>query len=547
MLKEEIKNLFSLDKIALPENGIDEKHLEELDSVIFKNLDEDNILPEVISIYKKFQPMKQNAPEPMKKELFNTLRNYAKSKYDEKNYTQALIIYRFLAVKENLIAEDYINIATATANLYSNKISKYFANLYYKKEENKPLAFILLGDLYKNLIKDNKSAIKYYEKFLEINKTKASVYNIVADLYSKEYGDEKLEEQIRNYQKAFELNPSGRLSIHGLAFAYEKIGNNEQANYYYKKLLENNPTKTDFFNYGMFLIHCGDFVQGHKYIKNRFELDNINLKYPSNENKKWDLQSNIYDKTLLVHYEQGFGDTIMYCRFLPQLKQKAKKLIFVVQEELYDLIKNSPLISDEIKIVTSENDIEYDQNMALLDAPYVLKTKTTSIPYAKRYLMIPQEKIEKFHQNYIRKNNKIKVGIAYTGDRSSNYNDRNIALNKFNVLFGLKNAEFYYLQKEPVKHPGLINLGESFKDFTDTACAICCMDLIVSTDNVILNLAGALGKKTIALFNKETNYRWFKTKGKNVGWYNSVKPIQAEKQNDWDGVLLKVMNTINKL
>ena len=146
----------------------------------------------------------------------------------------------------------------------------------------------------------------------------------------------------------------------------------------------------------------------------------------------------------------------------------------------------------------------------------------------------------------MQKNNKIKIGIAYSGDKKSNYNDRNINLNKFNVLFGLKNAEFYFLQKQTVKNSKFINLGKYFKDFTDTASAICCMDIVISTDNVILNLAGALGKKTIALFNKETNYRWYKTTGKNVGWYNSVKPIQAEKQNDWDGVLLKVVNEINK-
>ena len=70
------------------------------------------------------------------------------------------------------------------------------------------------------------------------------------------------------------------------------------------------------------------------------------------------------------------------------------------------------------------------------------------------------------------------------------------------------------------------------------------MDLIITTDNVILNLAGALGVKTIALFNKETNYRWYKTEGENVGWYESVKPLQNEIQNDWNEVFSKLLNLV---
>ena len=70
------------------------------------------------------------------------------------------------------------------------------------------------------------------------------------------------------------------------------------------------------------------------------------------------------------------------------------------------------------------------------------------------------------------------------------------------------------------------------------------MDLIVSTDNVILNLAGALGVDTIALFNKETNYRWYQTEGENVGWYKSVKPLQAKKQNCWENVFFELVNLV---
>jgi ADP-heptose:LPS heptosyltransferase len=89
-----------------------------------------------------------------------------------------------------------------------------------------------------------------------------------------------------------------------------------------------------------------------------------------------------------------------------------------------------------------------------------------------------------------------------------------------------------------------MNDFENFKDFYDTACAIKNMDLVISTDNVILNLAGALGVKTIGLFNKYTNYRWYKLKGNDTGWYKSVRPIRAKVQDDWEQVFEDLLNVL---
>ena len=90
----------------------------------------------------------------------------------------------------------------------------------------------------------------------------------------------------------------------------------------------------------------------------------------------------------------------------------------------------------------------------------------------------------------------------------------------------------------------IINLSNTFNTFEDTACALKNMDVVVSSDNVILNLAGALGVPTLGLFNKYPNFRWFKLSGENVGWYDSVKPLQAELENQWMPVISRVMNYI---
>ena len=544
MQKELLENLFSKDSSPLAGNDIPIELLTSLDKFILDKIEENSIIPEVINIYQKFQPMKQDAPEAMKIKLFTTIKSFAMDVARNEKILDSLVLFRFLVVKANLVPQDYFSIAEGLQILGNSELSKKFLDIYVDKEQNKPLLFLTLGNFYNFVKLDLKKAVQYYEKYISIDETKPVVYTILANLYSRLYGEESLREQISYYEKAYSLKPNDRLSLHGLAFNYEILGDKDKADFYYQKLLENEPTDADFYNYGLFLISCGDFIRGHRFLRHR--KTNLNSILPLD--KKWDLDSDIKDKTLLIHFEEGFGDTFMYCRFVPFLKKYAKKIIFVVQDKLCDLIKNSPLISDGVDVISDTidiNSLEYDCWMGILDSPYVLKMTVENIPFPDKYLEVSQNLISNFAKNYLKNSENIKVGIAYHGDMSANYFGRDLSIDKFKPLLGLSNCDFYSFQYDEEENiDGVISLGKTFDNFTDTAMALKNMDLIITTDNVILNLAGALGVKTFALFNKQTNYRWFKLKGGNVGWYDSCTPFQVESQDDWSPVFARLVDIL---
>lgn len=540
MQKEELEALFNCDTLYLEDSNV-----KVIDAVIFSNYE--NKLPEeIFAVYSKFVSMKHEAPEPMKENLFATIRNFAQEQIKNGDFVGSLLLYRFLYVKKGIKIQDYPFIAENLANLNKKEDAIKFIEQYKSKEENKLLMYLTLANFYNRQIGDFKIAIEYYEKYIEIDKTKSVVYNILANLYSKFDGDGSLEKQIEYYKKSYELKPDNRLALHGLAFSYEKLGDFENADIFYKKLLENNPTVIDYSNYGMHLIRCGKFIEGHKYFIYRNLVDNeIFKKSITNTVEKLELlKSDFSDKTILVHYEQGFGDTFMYCRFLPLLKERAKKVIFVVQNELYDLIKNS-FISEGIEVVTDYSGLSFDVGIMLLDAPYVLGTEASTIPFKEGYLNVDPKLVDNYNKKYLKTDKNFKIGVAYSGDSGANYNSRDINIEKFRILSG-KDVSLYSLQKdENASCPGITSLGTTFNNFTDTACAIKNMDLVISTDNVILNLAGALGVKAIGLFNKQANYRWFKLEGNDVGWYKSVRPIQAIEQNDWEFVFEELLKIIS--
>lgn len=542
MDRAELKEYLYKDTIADEHLG---SILQRLDKLILSN--SENISEETFGIYKKFQPMKQNAPIGMKNELFRAVRNFIVEKFSKDEKADTLLLSRFLVVKAELVAGDLSILAECVANFEQFDLALDFLKFYEEKESNLPLKLLTLGNFYNLKLKDYKKAIKYYEHYLKIDETKSVIYTILASLYAKAYGDLSLEDQVRYFEKAYKLKPNDRLVLHGLAFGYEKLKNLKMANKFYEKLIQNNPTETDFYNYGAFLISCGEFESGHNYFTHRFFTGDKNLEYPISyaPEKRWNLKSDISDNVLLIHYEQGFGDTFMYCRFVPMMKNLAKQVIFVVQDSLYDLIKNSKIISDGVMVVPecqSEN-LEYDLHMALLDTPFVLKISAQNLPLCEKYLEVEDDKVKVYADKYLNKSNRIKVGICLHGNKNANYKGRDLELSKMQELFNLKDVEFYLLTEDKeTEIQNLIPLGETFETFTDTACAVKNMDVVLSTDNVILNLAGSLGVKTLGLFTKYPNFRWFKLSGNDVGWYKSVRPVQIE---DFDCNSALVSNLIN--
>ena len=542
MDREELKEYLYKDTIADEHLG---SILPRLDKLILSN--SENISEETFGIYKKFQPMKQNAPIGMKNELFRAVRNFIVEKFSKDEKADTLLLSRFLVVKAELVAGDLSILAECVANFEQFDLALDFLKFYEEKESNLPLKLLTLGNFYNLKLKDYKKAIKYYEHYLKIDETKSVIYTILASLYAKAYGDLSLEDQVRYFEKAYKLKPNDRLVLHGLAFGYEKLKNLKMANKFYEKLIQNNPTETDFYNYGAFLISCGEFESGHNYFTHRFSTGDKNLEYPISyaPEKRWNLKSDISDKVLLIHYEQGFGDTFMYCRFVPMMKNLAKQVIFVVQDSLYDLIKNSKIISDGVMVVSEcqSKNLEYDLHMALLDTPFVLKISAQNLPLCEKYLEVEDDKVKVYADKYLNKSNRIKVGICLHGNKNANYKGRDLELSKMQELFNLKDVEFYLLTEDKeTEIQNLIPLGETFETFTDTACAVKNMDVVLSTDNVILNLAGSLGVKTLGLFTKYPNFRWFKLSGNDVGWYKSVRPVQIE---DFDCNSALVSNLIN--
>lgn len=395
------------------------------------------------------------------------------------------------------------------------------------------------------------SALDYYKKYLEKDPQNAVIHNIVGYIYKKINAYENLDEQIKHFEKALELKPDYEVAIRNLAFAHTRAAQHQKALEYFEKLLGLNPLPDDYSAYACLKICLGDFEDGWKYYEYRFLKNFGRTFYPEINKPRWDGQE-IKDKTLLIHYEQGFGDTIQFFRYLEQVKPLVKNIIFLVQKEMLDLIKHNDGQIQVINESISLKEIEFDYHIPLLSLPLVLKATKQNIPFAEGYINADKEKIQLYKKTFFN-NNKFKIGISWQGATTGNAR-RDVPLQFFYSLGKLKNVQLYSLQKSYCSGQfdnlpsdfNIINLGKDFKDFSDTAAAMANLDLFITSDNSVFNLAGAMGKETFVLLNKDSEWRWFLDE-ETTPWYKNVKIFKKQDENEsWSIQMEKIINTLSK-
>ena len=477
---------------------------------------------------------------------------------NDKKYLPALDLYRTMLDFEGFPVTIYKNIGLCMKNLGNADMAIKFLKHFEETSPDKEDVYIYLGDLVYSDIKDNVKAIEYYEKALEKYPNNFTIYNMLGHLYSTQYQDKFKEKQIYYLQKAYELCPQNRIVVKNLAYVLGKFDEVARADEMYAKLMYLNPTHSDLHAYGAYLVKHKRFSEGFKFLQHRFLKEDLgNVAFPgllTTKKKKWNMKLDISNKIMLVHFEQGFGDSIMFTRFIDELKKRCKDVVLVVQNSLIPLMKDSKLGVE----IYSEDDIpniKYDYWIAMMDLPIVCDTTPENIPKSEGYLKVPKVKINAYKKQYINDNDKFKIGIAYEGTMASKETNRDIPLEYLYPLMELPDVEVYSFQVDdltrqmdripPEAH--LIRLGKTFKDWEDTACAMNCMDLMVTTDNGVMNLAGALGIKTFGIFNRVSEWRWFKTDGDDIAWYKSIKPFTCPTSDDWDTPVNRILEEVDKL
>lgn len=490
--------------------------------------------------------------------LVEKLSDIAEEYIKNKDYTNAIICYKkiFDYDPENIKnIEKYIKLLEQLEQYdIELELGKYLITI-----DNSANHYKLLSEIYgKNKIYNE--ALRNYLIYLRKNNTKkisAEQYNVIGCYYFN-YFNNQAENRERKYiikslkyfLKAVKLEKKNKVYLKNTISAANKAKKKTIEKKYWKPFLElGYANAEDELSYSALCMITGDFEGWGKYYNSRFKIKNPAF-YPKTDKPEWNGLDDIGDKTLLVHYEQGFGDSILIFAYLEQLTKVAKHVIFVVQDVLYDLFKRN---TDKIEIIPKSNadltKLEFDYFIPAMSVISVLNLTKENISVGAGYLKPNLEKVEYYKRKFF-KSNKLKIGLSFS---SKGNKSRDIPIEALLQLDNMENVDLYcfskdvdYKDMEKFKNHKLINIVKYCDTFDDTAAAITNTDIVLSSDNCILNLAGATGKKTIGIFNYYYEFRWYDLTGEDCGYYTCVKPIVNNEYDNWDLSMKKAIAYIEK-
>jgi tetratricopeptide (TPR) repeat protein len=294
------------------------------------------------------------------------------------------------------------------------------------------------------------------------------------------------------------------------------------------------------FNRAVLRLRLGDYAEGWRLSEWRWRVPDADPErvFPQ---KLWLGDEDIAGRTLLLHAEQGFGDTIQFCRYAPLAAARGARVILEVQPALVPALTR---LAGVTQLLPSGAPLPpFDRHCPLMSLPLAFRTELDTVPREVPYLRASPETVRKWAAR-LGPAQSPRVGVVWAGNpKNSNDNLRSAGLRALLPLLEC-GAEMIGLQKEmsPADRellaatPALRPLGDELADFGDTAAVLELLDLVVTIDTSVAHLAGALGRPVWVLLPKVADWRWLV--GDSDGpWYPTARLFRWNDTKGWAGVV----------
>jgi tetratricopeptide (TPR) repeat protein len=378
-------------------------------------------------------------------------------------------------------------------------------------------------------------AIEMYQKAIELSPENPGPWN---NLGHARITQGKIDEGMESYQKALALRPDFADTHNNLANAYLSRLDLEKAMAEYEAAMFFRPDHADaHWNRSLLLLLQGDYPRGWLEYEWRW------LKFPQFRRQfpqpMWD-GGDISGKTILVHAEQGFGDTFQFIRLAPMVAERGATVNLECQRELSALLQHVPGIA---RTVSRGDPLPpFDVHCPLLSVPHALRLSPEQVSAKVPYLSVDDNLRKRWERRLEPQAKKFKVGIVWAGATIHPKDaERSMELKRFTPLAGIENVAIFSLQKasgravENVDFE-VIDHTHELHDFADTAALILNLDLVIGVDTSVVHLAGALGRPVWTLLPFSPDWRWLLGR-EDSPWYPTMRLFRQSRVGDWEGVM----------
>ena len=369
---------------------------------------------------------------------------------------------------------------------------------------------------------------------------------------------ERLDEALASYATALALAP-GRADTHCNAGKLLcELGRDAEALASLDRALALAPGHaTARFTRAFVYLVCGDLARGFREFEWRWEDPHCvtRLEKRTFAQPQWQGEECLEGKTILVYCEQGLGDTLQFCRYLPLLAARGATVIVEAPQPLHGLLQVSGGVAS--CLLRGETIPPFDCHCPLLSLPLAFKTALATIPAAVPYLRARAERVG-FWKEKLGERTRPRVGLVWSGGLRPDQPELWSVNHRRNIPLALlaplqhPGIEFFSLQKgQPAEGelaallergwtgPPMVDVTRELTDFEETAALIAQLDLVIAVDTSTAHLAAALGKRVWLLNRFDTCWRWLRERSDSP-WYPTLRLYRQRRRGDWVEVVQRV-------
>jgi len=364
----------------------------------------------------------------------------------------------------------------------------------------------------------------------------------------------RYDEALASYDRTIAVRPDHADAHNNRGQVLRELARYDEAIASYDRALDLRPRHVmAHCNAAALRLLTGDFERGWAHYDWRWLKKSVIPAKRNFSQPAWNGGEPIAGKTILIHSEQGLGDTIQFCRYVPLVAARGARVIFEVQTPLQALMAS---LDGAAQVVPKGSPLPVlDLHCPLVSLPLAFGTRLETIPSTTGYLSAQAQHVTAW-QSRLEGKRRPRIGLTWSGNRGHERDwERSIGLRTLVPLldaFG-DDVTFFSLQKDVradddallKERADIFDFGNALADFSDTAALISQLDLVISVDTSVAHLAGALGKPVWILLTYFPDWRWLLGRDDSP-WYPTARLFRQGESRTWDGVIARVRQALRE-